>query len=215
MGTIGCNEFINQLEMWMEGERSAGVLAHLEGCPRCRDLVSDLDSIRVAAHSMEAADAAPPERVWVSLRAQLEQEELILTDHRDWVGVVSDWLDGVFSAVPRPALAGAYLVALAAISVALSLSGSHRSDQAQVSTQPLSAQLNTVEQDTASLMANVDPVVSASLQRNLQIVDNYIALCEKSVQEEPDSEAARDYLYEAYRQKAGLLEQMTERGEGR
>jgi hypothetical protein len=33
------------------------------------------------------------------------------------------------------------------------------------------------------------------------------------VQEEPQNEVARDYLYEAYQQKADLLAQMTERGE--
>jgi hypothetical protein len=38
-------------------------------------------------------------------------------------------------------------------------------------------------------------------------------LCEKSVREDPQNEIARDYLYEAYRQKADLLAQMSERGE--
>jgi len=64
-------------------------------------------------------------------------------------------------------------------------------------------------------MMNSDPVVTASLQKNLAIVDNYIALCEKSVQEEPENEIARDYLYGAYQQKADLLAQMTERGDDR
>ena len=61
-------------------------------------------------------------------------------------------------------------------------------------------------------MPETNPVVTASLHKNLAIVDNYIALCEKSVREDPQNEAARDYLYEAYQQKADLLAQMTERG---
>ena len=44
------------------------------------------------------------------------------------------------------------------------------------------------------------------MHQNLAIVDNYIALCEKSVSEEPENEVARDYLYEAYQQKADLLD---------
>ena len=68
------------------------------------------------------------------------------------------------------------------------------------------------ERDSVSAMAESDPVVTASLHDNLAIVDNYIALCEKSVREEPENEIARDYLYEAYEQKADLLAQMTERG---
>ena len=55
--------------------------------------------------------------------------------------------------------------------------------------------------------------MSTSLHENLAIVDNYIALCEKSVREEPENEVAREYLYQAYQQKADLLAQMTERGD--
>ncbi len=53
------------------------------------------------------------------------------------------------------------------------------------------------------------------MHKNLAIVDNYISLCEKSVREEPENEVARDYLYDAYQQKADLLAQMTERGDDR
>jgi hypothetical protein len=215
MSTIGCNEFLNQLERWMEGERPAETQAHVRSCPRCRELVNDLDSIRETAHSLDIADANPPERIWISLRAQLEQEGVIREESRDWTEALKNWFDGVFSAVPRPALAGAYLVALIAVSIVLAGPGYRRFNGTQVSTQPLSAQLNTAEQDTISSMMNSDPVVTASLQKNLAIVDNYIALCEKSVQEEPENEIARDYLYEAYQQKADLLAQMTEGGNGR
>jgi hypothetical protein len=53
--------------------------------------------------------------------------------------------------------------------------------------------------------------VTASLHSNLEIVDNYISLCQDSVREEPDNEIARDYLYEAYQQKADLVAQLNER----
>lgn len=215
MGTIGCSEFLNQIEQWMEGHRPADAQAHLRGCTRCRGLVDDLDSIRETAHSMELVDADPPQRIWISLRTQLEQEGLIRGEHRDWTEALRNWFEGVFSAVPRPAMAGAYLVALVAVSIALAGPGYRRFNGTQVSTQPLSAQLNTAERDTISSIMDSDPVVTASLQKNLAIVDNYIALCEKSVQEEPENEFARDYLYDAYHQKADLLAQMTERGDGR
>jgi hypothetical protein len=52
--------------------------------------------------------------------------------------------------------------------------------------------------------------VTASLHKNLEIVDNYISLCENSVREEPENELAREYLYEAYQQKADLLAQLNE-----
>ena len=83
----------------------------------------------------------------------------------------------------------------------------------ETSTQPLSAQLDTAEKDTVSSLQEANPAVTASLHENLAIVDNDIALCEKSVREDPENEIARDYLYDAYQQKADLLAQMTERGD--
>ena len=215
MGTIDCNTFFNQLEQWMEGGRSADAEAHLRGCPRCRALVEDLESIHQTALSLEDVDIAPPDRIWIALRSQLEQEGLIHGERHGWAQALKGWFGGVFSAVPRPALAGAYMVALIAVGIALAGPGYRRFNGTQVPTQPLTAQLNSAERDAVSSMMNSDPVVTASLQKNLAIVDNYIALCEKSVQEEPENEIARDYLYGAYQQKADLLAQMTERGDDR
>ena len=199
----------------MEGERSSDAQAHLRGCPKCRGVVGDLDAIRQTASSMGDADVAPPDRIWILLRSQLEQEGLIPADRHRWADTVKGWFEEIFAAVPRPALAGAYLVALIAVGLALAGPGYRRSDGAQVSTRPLTAQLDTDEQHAISFVADSDPVVAASLRKNLAIVDNYIALCEKSVQEEPENEIARDYLYGAYQQKADLLAQMTERGDAR
>jgi hypothetical protein len=111
------------------------------------------------------------------------------------------------------------MAALIAIGFALSGPGSQRgsddhwTELTQDTTTPLSSQLDTVERTV--FVRESDPVVTASLHKNLAIVDNYIVLCEKSVREEPGNEIARDYLYGAYQQKADLLAHMTEDGDGR
>jgi hypothetical protein len=222
MSKMACNEFLNQLDAWMDGVRPAEGRAHVRECAHCRGLVEDMDAIRQTAGSWSAADEDPPARVWVSLRARLEEEGLLRGDVREHVSSgakgLGGWFGGIFTAVPRPALAGAYLLALIAVSVALTgrstreLNANTWISGTQTSTGTLSAQLQTAEQDTVSAMVESNPVVTASLHDNLAIVDNYIALCEKSVQEEPENEIARDYLYDAYEQKADLLAQMTERG---
>ena len=206
----------------MDGVRPVEGRAHVRECANCRGLVEDMDAIRQTAGSWSAADEDPPARVWLSLRAQLQEEGLIRGDVREHVSSgakgLGGWFGGIFTAVPRPALAGAYLLALIAVSVALTgrstreLNANTWISGTQTSTGTLSAQLQTAEQDTVSVMVESNPVVTASLHDNLAIVDNYIALCEKSVQEEPENEIARDYLYDAYEQKADLLAQMTERG---
>jgi len=219
MSTSGCNAFLNQLEAWMEGERPSAAQDHVRDCPSCRGLVDELDSIRQSARASMAADVEPPARLWTSLRAQLEQEGLIRHAHSGWSERVRGWVSSVFDAAPRPALAGAYLVALIAVSFALTgpvkrhMNDSRWIAGTQDSTAPLSARLDTAAHASISSFANADPVVTASLHDNLAIVDNYIALCEKSVREDPENEIARDYLYDAYEQKADLLARMTERGD--
>jgi hypothetical protein len=226
MAIVKCEEFLDHLEPWMEGERSADAQAHLRDCPRCLALVNDLNAIQAEARTWSASETDAPERVWVSLRAQLEREGLIhdavpvlVAREQARPAVKPGWLRGLFGGMPRPVLAGAYLAVLIAVAFALSGPVHKKVNEAkwlegtQIATSPLRAELNTAEQNSISSLPYTNSDVSASLQRNLAIVDNYIALCEKSVHEEPQNELARDYLYEAYRQKADLLAQMSERGE--
>jgi hypothetical protein len=215
MSVMSCAQFRDALDGWMDGERSAEQDAHARECSVCRSLIQDLALISTSAVSLDDGDEAPPERLWLSLRAKLEKEGLIREPRQGWTQSLGRWSEGVFGVVPRPAIAGAYIAALLAVS--LSVAGPldrhfRQATPAAVDTEPLSAQLNSDEQDAISSLSNANPAVNASLQSSLAVLDNDISLCEKSVQENPDDEAARDYLYEAYQQKADLLAEISERG---
>jgi hypothetical protein len=221
MASPSCNHFLDQLESWMDGQHTPEAQAHLANCADCRTIVGDLGAIKVVAREWTASEEAP-ERVWTSLRAQLEQEGLIKPSPAAATRekpARTGWLRGWFTAVPRPALAGAYLAALVAVAFAMSGPVSKRYNNyqwmsaTQDETAQLSAQLDTAEAEQNASFSDPNPVVSASLHSNLAIVDNYIALCEKSVQEDPQDEIARDYLYDAYHQKADLLAEISERGD--
>jgi len=222
MATMGCKQFLNQLDGWLEGERDKEAQAHLRGCASCREVADELGAIAVAAREM--TEVEPPEHIWTSLRAQLAEEGLIREEEAPQrqlprTQVAASGWRGWFAALPRPALAGAYLAALAAFGVVLSGPISKRVNDyrwiegTQASTHALGAQLDSVEQTTLASLTSSNPVVTAALHKNMAIVDNYIALCEKSVQEEPESEIARDYLYQAYQQKADLLARLNDQGE--
>jgi hypothetical protein len=219
MSSAGCNEFLNSLGEWMEGERPSTATAHFRGCADCKALVSDLEAIRRTATTLAIDEPEPSPRVWSAISRQLEDEGLIRAGSRGWAHSLGSWLDGIFIAVPRPALAAAYLAALLAVAVVFSGPGGKSSNEAQWidrtenATQPLRAQLTSAEEDAFSSFRASDPSVTDALRQNLAIVDNDIALCEKSVREEPENETARDYLYDAYQQKADLLAQITDRGD--
>jgi hypothetical protein len=224
MASDTCKNFLSQLESWTAAERPADPQSHLKGCSTCRSLVEDLRAIRAEANAWGGEELEPPEHIWTSLRAQLLQEGLIRSGkpERGRAAAASShsgWFSGLFDTIPRPALAGAYLSVLVALGFALSGPINKQSNEARwlegtnIATSPLSAQLNSFEQNSVASNRDFNPAVTASLHQNLAIVDNYISLCEKSVQEEPQNEVARDYLYEAYQQKADLLAQISERGE--
>ena len=66
---------------------------HLAECPECQDFVGDLSAIVAAARQLPA-EVNPPDRVWISLRAQLAAEGIIREEtpvepstHRWWQDV--------------------------------------------------------------------------------------------------------------------------------
>jgi fermentation-respiration switch protein FrsA (DUF1100 family) len=231
MSTMDCREFANQLDEWVRGERTAAARVHARNCKNCQGLAEDFGAIVKSAREWATEEVAPSPRVWSSLRAQLQEEGLIrdgAEQGRRVAGrsrpdiaprpVSSGWLDGWFAGALRPAIAGAYLAVLVAFSVmCVGPTGKQLDDSrwlasTRTSITPLNVELNSAERSVLSNLASVSPVVAASLHENLAIVDNDISLCEKSVREEPENELARDYLYQAYEQKADLLSEMTDRG---
>lgn len=212
MSTMGCSEFISQLEDWLDGNRHPDARTHARECPSCRSVAADFDDIRGVAPALMVADPEPSPELWIRLHAQLEEEGIVHGGESVRRGDrIPAWLDRLLVPIPRPVLAGAYLAALFALAFGLSTTVGLRTSESP--SFALSAQLDSAEQTAYSSMRDGKSLASASLHENLAIVDNYIALCENSVREEPDNEAARDYLYQAYQQKADLISQMTERGE--
>jgi hypothetical protein len=211
MPAMRCNEFMDSLELWMEGERRSDAEAHLRNCAACSALVADLERIRGAAHELNDVD--PPARVWSSIRSRMEAEGMIAR-HDRWA-----WLPSFGTGWMRPVFAGAFLAILVASGYELGTRVHKVSihdewvNGNQAATAPIKADLGNFELHAVSALHENNPTVNVAFKNNLEIVDNSIAECEKSVQDDPENELARDYLYGAYQQKADLLEQMSERGE--
>ncbi|HXP81393.1 MAG TPA: hypothetical protein VN976_15915 [Verrucomicrobiae bacterium] len=212
-----CEQFEQLLEQQDEGALPKPALAHLETCEACRALSADFSAIHDMALELGNEEVAPPERVWISLRNQLEAERLIL-DPQAAPRNASHASSGWWSVFQRPAVAGAFLgLVLAAASTVGYMSNfaqtsvhSQLAIQQETSAVPAAdsifkEEVLTVGSDSIPGLQRQDTAVTASIRRNLQIVDNFIAICEKSVREQPDNQMAREYLYGAYQQKAELL----------
>src|ERR1700686_1547999 len=71
-----CEQFEQILMQQDEGALTNTALSHMESCEACRFLSADFGAIHEMALELGAEGIAPPERVWVSLRNQLEGEGL-------------------------------------------------------------------------------------------------------------------------------------------
>ena len=88
-----CKELQAVLEGKGLGPLPLDAQEHLAECPECQDFVGDLSAIVAAARQLPA-EVNPPDRVWISLRAQLAAEGIIreetpveLPTHRWWQDV--------------------------------------------------------------------------------------------------------------------------------
>ena len=212
-----CEQFERLLEQQETGALPKPALEHLGTCEDCRTLSADFRAIHDLALELGNEGIAPPDHVWISLRNQLEAEGLIRdlrTVPRDSRQAEPRW----WAFLQRPAFAGGFLGLLLAASatvgylsnLAPTTVNSKLTVQQEVSVVPAAEsvfkeEVLTVANDSIPGLQRQDTAVTNSIRRNMQIVDNLIALCEKSVREQPDNQMAREYLYGAYQQKAELL----------
>ena len=202
----------------------AEVNAHLSECRECRNFIADLTSIVDVARKMPS-EIAPPERVWISLRAQLELEgiikEPVLAPPFEPVNERASWWHAFTDLFRSRALATAAVGVLIAAAAVLQITNDNRVNEPS-SPQPPVVALNDFSATRTTLndqeplargmiLASTSPV-DASLRDNLQTVDDFIADCERRVKEEPQDDLAREYLANAYQQKAELLSTMMDRG---
>jgi hypothetical protein len=198
-----------------DGPLPTEAAAHMRGCADCRVLWSDMEVIRTTAMEWGGQEVEPPEYLWSALRRQLESEGLI-RDSRE--GLQRSWFAAWFGAAPRWAVAA---TSISLLLIAAMLAGYQKNAPNQGASLPVRLSIaaarpklvaadlgKALDGDLKQVFDSLpegNAVLTSSLRENLGIVDNLIAVCEKSVREQPDDPMARDYLYGAYQQKAVLL----------
>jgi hypothetical protein len=211
---MSCHELDRILERDPDGPLPDAIAIHVAGCADCRALEADFQAIGAAALELAQEEVAPPEWLWTRIRAELEAEGRIREPESAREPIRAGW----WAAFQRPAIAGAVLGVAFIVAGLLGTGGvttplttsavletpSAPELQAQAAESQTAGSLDASEATIVSLPQR-DPQVAEELHHDLGVIDNFIAVCEKSVQEQPDNEMAREYLYDAYQQKAQLL----------
>ena len=217
----GCREFDANLAAHLEGEQNTGVLFHAEQCTSCSAILSDLELIRVAAKDLPLESPSP--RVWSNIRATLAQEGYFRERESFW----KRWITSA-SLVPRtaPVAALAFALVLAVIMVFkgdIQRTGFQNPSLNKVAASIVPAGLSSVqanlvhtvqamEQNYKAREALLDPSAKQVYQAGLASLDSSIQECLDSLQKQPHNMLAREYLMQAYSQKAEVLASALEYG---
>ena len=196
--------------------RAAELEQHLNQCPSCRALATDMQRVHDLAASLD--HPAPPDGVWLQIAGRLRQE-------------------GRVRRAPPVQRARQSRVAILAIAAALTLAvggslimlapllrnGAPPAEQASgnipgdESVQSIEDHFRLAEQHMQTGIAKLeeaaradesvmDSQTAAMLKKNLEMIDQAIAESRAALKTEPQSAIARDSLFNALRRKVALLQ---------
>jgi len=207
---MNCAEFQKALPEIIEGSGNAEQQAHGKSCPVCSDLVQDLRYIAEQAKLLVPMHDPNP-RVWAGIQGSLEREGLVRPSTvgrfqpQVMAGGGSRW--GTYARLG--AVAALALVAFLVINYRGGTETPANPTTASVSTTGAAA---NADPNDAKLVAEVSqqaPERAEVYKRSMQDVNAYIADAQKSVDQDPTDDAAREHLLLAYDQKAMLYEMAT------
>lgn len=202
----------------LDGADARALEQHLATCAACRALLTDLRRIRQTAATLDRP--APPPAVWARVSEELRHER---AERERRAGA---WKIGLAAAATLLLILGG-LVAWRTISmdqtgqtVASNVTVSGEATQPVTSTkdvQSVETELRLAaehyEKAIAGLEAiaktqqkTLDPQLSATLQKNLAVIDQAIGESRAALREQPASLPAQESLFEAFKSKVALLQ---------
>lgn len=206
---MNCAEFQRGLPYIIDTGGNAEDEEHLRTCKVCADLVQDLRYIAEQAKLLVPMEDPSP-RVWEGISKSLEREGLVKPAPARR-GLLGPQRGGWGWMVP--------VAAVLAISFGLFLySRNNRpaaDEAAQSGSQPSTVAQSSdgEDQQVLEVIAQHQPALRETYEQNLNSVNAYIRDAKASVEQNPNDNEAKQYLMQAYEQKAMLYQMATRAGE--
>jgi anti-sigma factor RsiW len=198
---------------------------HLEACPECRALVTDLRSIRASAFMLDRRE--PPASAWIKLQEAIAAEPAPKVTLLSMPGAVRRslgeggwpvWLGAAAALILATVLGLLPLMNRNAVS---NETAATEAATPEVTVESVAAEFEAAEQhyqkaiDDLQTIANkdtgeLDPEVAAVLQKNLTVIDQAITESRVALKTQPSNTNAQDGLFDALRTKVALLQQTVE-----
>jgi hypothetical protein len=220
---MACEKYLNSIHERVDGTigsiRRAELEMHLVDCDACRALLDDLQRIHDAAAALPELKA--PDRSWLQIAGRLRMEGRIREDapaaraarrpYAAWLAIAAALVIAAGSAVvllvPRSAPAPAQTASTPPpAAAAIEASPADAVNAVEAAQAQFEKAIADLEKVAKANQQTLDPGTSATIEKNLGIIDQAIAENRAAVKSEPASVAARETLFDALRQKVSLLQ---------
>jgi anti-sigma factor RsiW len=210
-----CGEIQPRLSAYIDGalpaEERADVARHLDQCAACLGIVRDLERLRGAAKSL--GPIRPPDHIWLEIAGQVHASSgpaarpAAAAARRP---VVWQWA-GLAAALVLVTLAVYAVMRAPRETVPSGNAGQDAAvkavaDELKLAMQHYENAITQLEALTKNNNGTIDPAIAATLQKNLEVVDKAISESRVALTNNPESEPARESLFEALRRKVGVLQ---------
>lgn len=224
---MNCDDFLERASDYVDGTldgvSAAAAEAHLATCEACRTLAADLRRVQQSAAGVERLPVPPS--AWSSIAARLQADPafaraaattqaprpamawqswawlataaaLVLIVGASLVYISRQPAAGPTDTASSPAPANASPEDLVqSIESELALAASHYEKA-----------IANLEQVAQASDSPLDPDVTATLRKNLELIDQAIDDSRTALKAEPDSRIAQESLFDAFRKKVALLQ---------
>jgi hypothetical protein len=205
---MDCGEFQKGLAYVIDGGGSAEQAEHLKTCAACTDLVEDLKHIAAQAPLLVPMHDPSP-RVWAGIQASLEREGLVQPSaHRFQPALIPHAAQQWSSFARWGAVAALALIAFLVISHRNPVPGGG-TQATKIDSAAGSGALDANDQKLLAVVSQQRPGSADLYKRSLNDVNSYIADAQKSLDQDPNNDEAREHLLRAYDQKAMLYDMAT------
>lgn len=224
-----CHHFAEPISALADGTLPAAerprLEIHLEACRDCRELLADLRALRAEARALESLPV--PDALWPRVAARL-REQGVSGDSgsgtamprglsRRWMGIAALLVAAVALALlaarwnrttqpPQSAAAAHEDAAPAAGNAPLADTVQGIEAELKMAEEHYERAIAGLEQVASRDQESLDPQVAETVKRNLQVIDQAIAESRSALNVEPQSQPARESLFEALRRKIVLLQ---------
>jgi hypothetical protein len=210
-----CLDVERRLTLYIDGDLApderAEVDAHLDTCTHCRGVARDLERLRRTAGAL--GPMTPPDHVWLEVAGQLKPAGLrrrvrqAVSDPRgaarQWVALAAMLVLVTLGAyvitsrapVPEPGGNASGGTAVQAVTDELGKAMEHYENA-----------IKRLESLATQSDSTIDPLVAAALQQNIKTIDSAISESRTALGQDPASEPARESLFEALKNKVGVLQ---------